>query len=99
MSYAIESSTSYLQSMLTPDCPTKVNRNVKDWWQYNKGHGWINDKGHNLHVECYQPGLINATARPAMSDSENMVDSIDSNSFQIFDNITDVKVMRVDFEN
>lgn len=39
----------------------------------NKGHGWIDDKHHHLKVDCYQPGLVTATKKPAiaMVDSEN----------------------------
>ena len=53
----------YLESMLTPDCPTQVNYQKDNWWKF-ANVGWKNDYEHHLHVEC-NPGLVNATMKPA----------------------------------
>ena len=59
----LNSATSSMESLETPDCPTQVNDKAKDWWQFSDGHGnWIDDNGHYLHVECFQPGRMNASA-------------------------------------
>ena len=67
-----------LESQLTPDCPTKVNTVKNDWWDYANPHkqAWVHDKQHQLHVECFQPGFVNATMKPATADSNNMIDLI-----------------------
>ena len=71
--------TQALESQLTPDCPTKVNTVKNDWWDYANGNRkgtWVHDKKHQLHVECFQPGFVNATMKPATADSNIMIDLI-----------------------
>ena len=72
--------SSVLESQLTPDCPTKVNMVNNDWWDYANGNGkggpWLHDKKHQLHVECFQPGSVNATMKPSTADSDNMIDLV-----------------------
>ena len=59
----ISSSWAEMESMKTPDCPTQVNDRADNWWQFGDCHGgWLDDKGHYLHVECFQPGRMNASA-------------------------------------
>ena len=64
---------------MNTDCPTKVNMVRNDWWDYANSNGkgtWVHDKDHQLHVECFQPGSVNATMKPATADSNDIFDYI-----------------------
>ena len=76
---SVSATDAYLQSQLTPECPVKVNTMKNNWWDFANGNGkgtWVPDKKHQLHVECFQPGSVNATMKPATADSDNMIDFV-----------------------
>lgn len=58
----ISVAVSELESERTPPCPTQVNKDRNNWWNYDAKVGkkwiWKADKSHHLHVECYQPGKM-----------------------------------------
>ena len=60
----------YLESMNLPECLTQViYQKEGNWWKF-ANVGWKNDYRHDLHVEC-NPGLVNATMKPAIDVDKN----------------------------